>query len=301
MSILKTQGLTYVYGEGTPFRIAAITDVNFEINEPGLTAIIGHTGSGKSTLIQHLNGLIKPTSGTVYVDDADIWSKDEDIRKVRFKVGLVFQYPEYQLFDETVEKDIAFGPRNLGLSDAEINERVMWAADTVGLPHPLLSKSPFDLSGGEKRRAAIAGVLAMRPRVLILDEPTAGLDPRERIRFRNILSALSADRIVLIATHIVPDIEHIAKNVILIGNGNVLCQSTPDQLVNEMRGRVHEIVVPVNETQNYLSKYCISNAVFEESGYRLRIVGDSFPENSVSCDLPALEDAFLMYSGEKII
>ena len=180
MSILKAQGLTYVYGEGTPFRIAAITDVNFEINEPGLYAVIGHTGSGKSTLIQHLNGLIKPTSGTVFVDEKDIWSKNEKIRDVRFKVGIVFQYPEYQLFEETVRKDIAFGPRNIGLDEAEINERVMWAAKKVNLTDELLDKSPFELSGGEKRRAAIAGVLAMRPRVLILDEPTAGLDPKGR-------------------------------------------------------------------------------------------------------------------------
>ena len=226
MSILKTQGLTYVYGEGTPFRIAAITDVNFEINEPGLTAIIGHTGSGKSTLIQHLNGLIKPTSGTVYVDDADIWSKDEDIRKVRFKVGLVFQYPEYQLFDETVEKDIAFGPRNLGLSDAEINERVMWAADTVGLPHPLLSKSPFDLSGGEKRRAAIAGVLAMRPRVLILDEPTAGLDPKGRDTLLACITEYQRreNAVVLLVSHSMEDVARVADNVLVMNEGRLEMQ-----------------------------------------------------------------------------
>lgn len=232
MSILKTQGLTYVYGEGTPFRIAAITDVNFEINEPGLTAIIGHTGSGKSTLIQHLNGLIKPTSGTVYVDDADIWSKDEDIRKVRFKVGLVFQYPEYQLFDETVEKDIAFGPRNLGLSDAEINERVMWAADTVGLPHPLLSKSPFDLSGGEKRRAAIAGVLAMRPRVLILDEPTAGLDPKGRDTLLSCITEYQRreNAVVLLVSHSMEDVARVADNVLVMNEGRLEMQGKTAQV-----------------------------------------------------------------------
>ena len=232
MSILKTQGLTYVYGEGTPFRIAAITDVNFEINEPGLTAIIGHTGSGKSTLIQHLNGLIKPTSGTVYVDDADIWSKDEDIRKVRFKVGLVFQYPEHQLFDETVEKDIAFGPRNLGLSDAEINERVMWAADTVGLPHPLLSKSPFDLSGGEKRRAAIAGVLAMRPRVLILDEPTAGLDPKGRDTLLACITEYQRreNAVVLLVSHSMEDVARVADNVLVMNEGRLEMQGKTAQV-----------------------------------------------------------------------
>lgn len=224
--------MTYVYGEGTPFRIAAITDVNFEINEPGLTAIIGHTGSGKSTLIQHLNGLIKPTSGTVYVDDADIWSKDEDIRKVRFKVGLVFQYPEYQLFDETVEKDIAFGPRNLGLSDAEINERVMWAADTVGLPHPLLSKSPFDLSGGEKRRAAIAGVLAMRPRVLILDEPTAGLDPKGRDTLLSCITEYQRreNAVVLLVSHSMEDVARVADNVLVMNEGRLEMQGKTAQV-----------------------------------------------------------------------
>lgn len=232
MSILKTQGLTYVYGEGTPFRIAAITDVNFEINEPGLTAIIGHTGSGKSTLIQHLNGLIKPTSGTVFIDDADIWSKDEDIRKVRFKVGLVFQYPEYQLFDETVEKDIAFGPRNLGLSDAEINERVMWAADTVGLPHPLLSKSPFDLSGGEKRRAAIAGVLAMRPRVLILDEPTAGLDPKGRDTLLSCITEYQRreNAVVLLVSHSMEDVARVADDVLVMNEGRLEMQGKTAQV-----------------------------------------------------------------------
>ena len=232
MSILKTQGLTYVYGEGTPFRIAAITDVNFEINEPGLTAIIGHTGSGKSTLIQHLNGLIKPTSGTVYVDDAGIWSKDEDIRKVRFKVGLVFQYPEYQLFDETVEKDIAFGPRNLGLSDAEINERVMWAADTVGLPHPLLSKSPFDLSGGEKRRPGIAGVLALRPGVLILDEPSGGLDPKGRDTLLACITEYQRreNAVVLLVSHSMEDVARVADNVLVMNEGRLEMQGKTAQV-----------------------------------------------------------------------
>ncbi len=223
MSILKAQGLTYVYGEGTPFRITAITDVNFEINSPGLYAVIGHTGSGKSTLIQHLNGLIKPTSGTVFVDDKDIWSKDEKLRDVRFKVGLVFQYPEYQLFEETVKKDIAFGPRNIGLDEKEIDERVMWAAERVNLPETLLNKSPFELSGGEKRRAAIAGVLAMRPRVLILDEPTAGLDPKGRdVILKSICDYQKQENaVVLLVSHSMEDVAKVADHVLVMNGGKL--------------------------------------------------------------------------------
>ncbi len=223
MSILKAQGLTYVYGEGTPFRIAAITDVNFEINSPGLYAVIGHTGSGKSTLIQHLNGLIKPTSGTVFVDDTDIWEKPEKIRDVRFKVGLVFQYPEYQLFEETVRKDIAFGPRNIGLEESEIEERVAWAAKQVNLPENLLEKSPFELSGGEKRRAAIAGVLAMRPRVLILDEPTAGLDPKGRdVILKSICDYQRKENaVVLLVSHSMEDVARVADKVLVMNGGKL--------------------------------------------------------------------------------
>lgn len=223
MSILKAQGLTYVYGEGTPFRIAAITDVNFEITEPGLYAVIGHTGSGKSTLIQHLNGLIKPTSGTVFVDDKDIWSKNEKIRDIRFKVGIVFQYPEYQLFEETVRKDIAFGPRNIGLDEAEINERVMWAAKKVNLTDDLLDKSPFELSGGEKRRAAIAGVLAMRPRVLILDEPTAGLDPKGRdVILKSVCDYQKQENaVVLLVSHSMEDVARVADKVLVMNGGKL--------------------------------------------------------------------------------
>lgn len=240
MSILKTQGLTYIYGEGTPFRISAITDVNFEIKSPGLTAIIGHTGSGKSTLIQHLNGLIKPTSGTVFVDDENIWEKPEKIRDVRFKVGLVFQYPEYQLFEETVEKDIAFGPNNIGLDEKEVAQRVLWAADKVGLSRELLKKSPFDLSGGEKRRAAIAGVLAMRPRVLILDEPTAGLDPKGRDMLLGCITDYqrSENAVVLLVSHSMEDVARVAENVIVMNKGRL-----------EMLGTTKDVFSRQNELQ----------------------------------------------------
>ena len=223
MSILKVEGLTYIHGEGTPFRIAAITDVNFEINSPGLTAIIGHTGSGKSTLIQHLNGLIKTEPGHVFVDDVDIWANEKEIRDVRFKVGLVFQYPEYQLFEETVEKDIAFGPRNIGLDEDEIQQRVVWAAKKVGLSDELLKKSPFELSGGEKRRAAIAGVLAMKPSVLILDEPTAGLDPKGRDMLLDCIVEYqrSENAVVLLVSHSMEDVARVADNVLVMNGGRL--------------------------------------------------------------------------------
>lgn len=223
MALIKTENLNYVYSPDTPFEKAAICDINIEINEGEFIGIIGHTGSGKSTLVQHLNGLIRPTSGKIYVDGVDIWQEPKKIRDLRFKVGLVFQYPEYQLFDETVRSDIAFGPKNMGLSEDEINERVLRAADAVGLSRKLLDKSPFDLSGGQKRRAALAGVLAMEPKVLILDEPTAGLDPKGR---DTILDRIKEFRItynttVLLVSHSMEDIAKVADRVLVMNKSRV--------------------------------------------------------------------------------
>lgn len=190
MAILKTEGLTYQYSVGTPFEKTAVDHVDLEIQDGEFVGLIGHTGSGKSTLIQQFNGLLKPTSGRILLDGQDIWAlKKADMRQVRFQVGLVFQYPEYQLFEETVYKDIAFGPRNMGLDEQEIDRRVRQTAQAVGLAPELLEQPPFALSGGQKRRVAIAGVMAMEPRVLILDEPTAGLDPRGRDRILDQLKA----------------------------------------------------------------------------------------------------------------
>lgn len=223
MAIVQTEGLTYVYGEGTPYRKTAVTDVSFAITEPGIVAIIGHTGSGKSTLIEHLNGLMKPTAGTVMIGDKNIWDDPKQIRQVRFRVGLVFQYPEYQLFDETVRSDIGFGPRNIGLEADEIERRVLWAADTVGIKHDLLDKSPFDLSGGEKRRVAIAGVLAMRPEVLILDEPTAGLDPKGRDRLLRCITDYQRQNntAVIMVSHSMEDVARVADRVIVMNDGHI--------------------------------------------------------------------------------
>lgn len=234
MGIIKAENLTYVYGEGAPFRKVALDDVNIDIQEGELIGIIGHTGSGKSTLIQHFNGLLKPTSGKVIVDGEELFADKARLRAIRFKVGLVFQYPEYQLFEETVYKDIAFGPKNMGLSDDEIDIRVKQTMKLVGLKPELMNKSPFDLSGGQKRRVAIAGVMAMEPKVLILDEPTAGLDPKERVRIRNFIEKLSKDRIVLLATHIVSDIESIADEVLLMKRGRLLNVSSPAELIKSL-------------------------------------------------------------------
>ena len=205
MSLLCAEKLGYIYGEGTPFRKDAVTDVSFSVEKGEIVGIIGHTGSGKSTLVQMLCGLLKPESGRVLLSGEDIFADPKNSRKYRFRIGMVFQYPEYQLFDETVAKDISFGPRNMGLSEDEIKKRVVEAADLVGLKRTLLSKSPFDISGGEKRRAAIAGVLAMRPEVLILDEPTAGLDPEAAEDMYKLISRLNRDGMtVIMITHDIP-------------------------------------------------------------------------------------------------
>lgn len=221
MALLETQNLTYVYGEGTPFRIAALQDVNLSVEKGELVGIIGHTGSGKSTLVQHLNGLLKPTEGKVLLNGEDIHASKSATRAARFKVGLCFQYPEYQLFESTVYKDIAFGPRNMGLTDAEIREHVLRAAEFVGIKKEWMEKSPFDLSGGEKRRVAIAGVMAMEPEILILDEPAAGLDPRGRARVLGMIEnyRLSTGKTVIIVSHSMDDIAEIASKVVVMQNG----------------------------------------------------------------------------------
>lgn len=238
--IIKIEHLRYVYSVGTPFEKAAVDDVNLEIEKGEVVGVIGHTGSGKSTLVQHLNGLLKPTSGRILLDGKDIWEKGVDRRGVRFRVGLVFQYPEYQLFEETVFKDIAFGPRNMGLSEEEINSRVREAADFVGLSDELLEKSPFELSGGQKRRAAIAGVMAMEPDVLVLDEPAAGLDPkgRESIlrRIREYHDAKGST--VLLVSHSMEDIAENATKVLVMNKAKLVMYGG----VGEVFARSRELI-----------------------------------------------------------
>ncbi len=221
MALLETQNLTYVYGEGTPFRMTALQNADISVEKGELVGIIGHTGSGKSTLVQHLNGLLKPTSGKVLLNGEDIHASKAATRAARFKVGLCFQYPEYQLFESTVYKDIAFGPRNMGLSEAQIKEHVLRAAEFVGVKNDWMEKSPFDLSGGEKRRVAIAGVMAMEPEILILDEPAAGLDPRGRARVMQMIEnyRLTTGKTVMIVSHSMDDIAEIASKVIVMCHG----------------------------------------------------------------------------------
>lgn len=225
MSVIKTENLTYTYSIGTPFEKTAVDNVNLEIEEGALVGIIGHTGSGKSTLIQHFNGLVKPTSGKIYVDSQDIWAKETKLRDIRFKVGLVFQYPEYQIFEETVYKDIAFGPKNMGLPDEEIDRRIKETAELVGLHKENLYKSPFELSGGQKRRVAIAGVMAMEPKVLILDEPTAGLDPKGRDKILGQIKEYHQQKksTVLLVSHSMEDVAKFADKILVMNKAQLFC------------------------------------------------------------------------------
>ena len=236
-TVIRTEHLTHVYSRGTPFEKVAISDVNVEIHAGELVAVIGHTGSGKSTFMQHLNGLLRPSSGAVYVDREDIFANKEATRDVRFKVGLVFQYPEYQLFEETVYKDISFGPRNMKLGEGEIDERVRESAHFTGVGEELFERSPLELSGGQKRRVAIAGVMAMRPRVLILDEPMAGLDPAGCAGIMQNITDYRRETgsTVLLVTHDMDDAAKIADRLIVFHEGAVAMDGTPDEVFSRQR------------------------------------------------------------------
>ena len=277
MPIIRTEGLTHVYSRGTPFEKVAIDHIDIEIERGEFVGIIGHTGSGKSTFIQHLNGLLAPTGGKVIVDGVDIASSKAAARDVKFQVGLVFQYPEYQLFEETVWKDIAFGPRNMGLGEAEIDERVREAAAFVGVPEHLLQASPLELSGGQKRRVAIAGVIAMRPQVLILDEPTAGLDPagRESVLGNISYYQRSTGATVLLISHSMDDVARIASRLVVFNEGRIAMDGTPAEVFErELRAmgltvpKATEIAMALRErgieipesiyTVNYLRKVLIN-------------------------------------------
>ncbi len=228
MPKLTIENVSYIYSPKTPFEVKALKCVNTEIKENCITGIIGHTGSGKSTLVQMFNGLVKPTEGRILLDGKDIWENPKDIGKVRFKVGLVMQYPEYQLFEDTVFKDIAYGPKNMGLEDNEIKRRVMLAADFVGLELSMLDKSPFDLSGGQKRRAAIAGVMAMAPEVLVLDEPAAGLDPAGRNAIFDGIRRYARENkaSVIIVSHSMEDMAKYCDELIVMNDGEIaMCGS----------------------------------------------------------------------------
>ena len=237
--ILQIENLTHTYSEGTPFQRSAVEGLSMTVGAGEFLGIIGHTGSGKSTLIQHLNGLLQPTSGRILLAGKDIWAEPKKIREVRCAVGLVFQYPEYQLFEETVYKDIAFGPKNMGLDEAEIDRRVRDAAAFVGLREELLEKSPFELSGGQKRRVAIAGVIAMEPKVLVLDEPTAGLDPQGRDAILVQIQAYHRARgaAVVLVSHSMEEIARNVDRIVVLSGGKVYMEGTPEKVF----ARAHEL------------------------------------------------------------
>lgn len=235
MNAAELRGVSYIYSENTPFRKVAVNDIDITFEEKIITGIIGHTGSGKSTVSQLLNGLLKPTSGTVSVEGKNIWEEPKKIRQVRFTVGLVFQYPEYQLFEETVYKDIAFGPKNMGLDESEIDRRVRTAAELVGLTPDFFEKSPFDLSGGQKRRVAIAGVMAMSPKILILDEPAAGLDPRGRdeILSRIVEYRKKTDSTVIMISHSMEDMAAYCDKILVMNEAKPFLYGTPAEIFGQ--------------------------------------------------------------------
>lgn len=236
MALIRTENLSYIYSQGSPFEVRAIDDINISIDKGDFIGIIGHTGSGKSTLVQHLNGILKPTSGKVLFEDKDIFSDKQTTREIRFKVGLCFQYPEYQLFESTVYDDIAFGPKNMGLDKDEIESHVMEAVEFLEIKKDHLKKSPFDLSGGEKRRVAIAGVMAMKPSVLILDEPTAGLDPKGRDKIENMINNYrnATNNTVIIVSHSMEDVARNASKVLVMNKGKVEFFAPVDEVFSKI-------------------------------------------------------------------
>ena len=265
--MIQAEPVTYQYQQGMPFERQALYDVNIEIEDGSLVALIGHTGSGKSTLIQHFNALVKPTSGKIIINGIDVTTPKADLRLVRKTVGLVFQYPEHQLFEETVYKDIAFGPKNMGFSDEEIDKRVRESAALVGLKEKHLTRSPFDLSGGQKRRVAIAGVLAMNPKVLILDEPTAGLDPKGRDEILATIKKLheeNKEMIIIFVSHSMEDVAKTAERVIVMNDGHV-----------EMQGTVAEVFAQAE----HLQKIGLNVPQVTLLTDKLRLAGYDLPEH----------------------
>lgn len=265
--MIKAENINYIYQQGMPFERQALYDVNIEIEDGSLVALIGHTGSGKSTLIQHFNALVKPTSGKIIINGIEVTAPKADLRLVRKTVGLVFQYPEHQLFEETVYKDIAFGPKNMGFSDEEIDKRVRESAALVGLKEKHLTRSPFDLSGGQKRRVAIAGVLAMNPKVLILDEPTAGLDPKGRDEILATIKKLheeNKEMIIIFVSHSMEDVAKTAERVIVMNDGHV-----------EMQGTVAEVFAQAE----HLQKIGLNVPQVTLLTDKLRLAGYDLPEH----------------------
>ena len=265
--IIRVENLTHTYGEGTPFCRSAVQDMSLAIYRGEFLGIIGHTGSGKSTLIQHLNGLLKPTSGRILLGGEDIWADPKKIRDVRFRVGLVFQYPEYQLFEETVYRDIAFGPTNMGLSKDEIDRRVRESAHFAGVTDDLLEKSPFALSGGQKRRVAIAGVLAMNPEVIVMDEPAAGLDPQGREELLDLISSLHDEGLtVVMVSHSMSDLAKRCDRIVVMSEGSVFMQGSPAEVFSH-EDELRDIGLDVPPAQKLASRLRARGAILPRGLY----------------------------------
>lgn len=263
---IKVENLTYIYDEGMPFEHRALDDVSFEVQDRDFVGLIGHTGSGKSTLIQHLNGLMKPSSGKIYINGFDITQKDQNLTDIRKRVGIVFQYAEYQLFEETVARDIAFGPLNLGLDEEEVDRRVRKAMADVGLDYDYFSeKSPFELSGGQKRRVAIAGVIAMEPEVLILDEPTAGLDPGGRDEIFELIKNLHAnnDMTVILSSHSMDDMAKLVNTLMVMNKGRLEIMGSPREVFKENADRLRGMGLNIPQVLELAIK-------LKEAGYDVR-------------------------------
>ena len=275
--MIKAENVNYIYQQGMPFERQALYDVNIEIEDGSLVALIGHTGSGKSTLIQHFNALVKPTSGKIIINGIDVTAPKADLRLVRKTVGLVFQYPEHQLFEETVYKDIAFGPKNMGFSDEEIDKRVRESAALVGLKEKHLTRSPFDLSGGQKRRVAIAGVLAMNPKVLILDEPTAGLDPKGRDEILATIKKLheeNKEMIIIFVSHSMEDVAKTAERVIVMNDGHVEMQGTVAEVFAQAE-HLHKIGLNVPQVTLLTDKLRLAGYDLPEHIYTVKYAADA--------------------------
>ena len=275
--MIKAENVNYIYQQGMPFERQALYDVNIEIEDGSLVALIGHTGSGKSTLIQHFNALVKPTSGKIIINGIDVTAPKADLRLVRKTVGLVFQYPEHQLFEETVYKDIAFGPKNMGFSDEEIDKRVRESAALVGLKEKHLTRSPFDLSGGQKRRVAIAGVLAMNPKVLILDEPTAGLDPKGRDEILATIKKLheeNKEMIIIFVSHSMEDVAKTAERVIVMNGGHVEMQGTVAEVFAQAE-HLQEIGLNVPQVTLLTDKLRLAGYDLPEHIYTVKYAADA--------------------------
>ena len=275
MAIIKTEDLTYVYGENTPFRKVAVDNVNLEIESGEMVGLIGHTGSGKSTLIQHFNGLLKPNSGSVYIDGEKLWDDKAKLRPIRFKVGLVFQYPEYQLFEETCYKDIAFGPKNMRLDNAEIDRRIKEVAKMVGIGSDILDKSPFELSGGQKRRVAIAGVMAMEPQVLILDEPASGLDPKGRDQILGLIKEYHQQKknTVILVSHSMEDIAKHTTKILVMNKAKLFCYDDTVKVFHRA-AELEEMGLAVPQITRVFNRLRAMGIGFDDDVYTTKYAGE---------------------------